>query len=334
MSLDNLSASVRSSIWYYIYKVQGNFGQEVCMYVFYVAGGLTLLTTGFVIYFVLVYKFPKEKTIITPFNISLIGGLMAFLCEDICQAVRQSARLHHHFENHMESPMSILIALFQTTGELFYLKYSWARSERQVQAVFPHSCKFWKFMLKWSPLDLYSQLIAPIGTVWIGDDGASWIVYVDLITQLAGVVVVFVLDAIFFICFVKYLARTKAHHTESADPRFVIISTYGLIAASLFFCNLTLWTFYTIVKLGNSFNGIWLDKVEILRASYVLLMSIIFMVLSGMKVALYNHSMKEEACDGVTIRKRNLNSWPTPDSNVVRLSSNTLLNTLEVKESV
>ncbi|KAI9336702.1 hypothetical protein BDR26DRAFT_864404, partial [Obelidium mucronatum] len=294
-----------NAMWHRLYKSKGLFGLDACVYIFLASAVITALTMAALLYFLVAVEDRKGTKIMTPFNTSLIGG--------------SHARLTMHYSNtRHEIVYGIAINLFQATGEWFYVKYSWARSEKQIKTMFPKSFRGLKELIRWSPVAFYSQLIGPIWMACIGGKkDVLEVLRAYLASQLLAGGVVLVLDVVFLTCFVKYLSRTKAAEDDTVEPRFLIISKYGLLAAAMCGFALGVLVCYSVLKLMNFSDDI-LDKIEILRGICVLCLSLIFVILVAMKIALYKHSLTEQGLEWSMIRGKHRESGNT----VVQRDSN------------
>ncbi|KAJ3109128.1 hypothetical protein HK100_003335 [Physocladia obscura] len=114
-------------------------------------------------------------------------------------------------------------------------------------------------------------------------------------SQILCVLVLASFDALFVTCFSRYLSRTCT--TDDAceiDPKFLIISRYGIVANGMCLTMMVLWIasiiqYFVDIGRGNTF----LVHFTIIAAIYGVLMVGVYIVLFGMKVALHYQQIEE-----------------------------------------
>ncbi|KAJ3074709.1 hypothetical protein HDU98_010503 [Podochytrium sp. JEL0797] len=281
---------------------KSNFQSHFDVYIGLLVSTLVLLV-GFIV-FITGFEIPnadKElsfKSVATPFNVSLLVGFLAIILYDAMFAlfVRQAVldmRTGYgatgslwFSTNPVRNVAYMMKDLFQFIWALSYLFFSWRRSQLQVQRILPKSFHIIKNIFLFSPVLIMSPMVLSIyqivhPTTGLGTQFNYWF-------EAASAIAFLGFDSLFLYCFMRFLIRTRMDKSTPFEPKFLIISRYGVAGCIPCLSVGALNLFLACTGTGADYSYL---------SFYTLLISLcihlVLFLTVAMKVALYVQAMKD-----------------------------------------
>ncbi|ORY41004.1 hypothetical protein BCR33DRAFT_719106 [Rhizoclosmatium globosum] len=234
-------------------------------------------------------KLFSRENLMTPFNISLLVGILSLICYDFGQYALNKFS-GGALSQQQQALIETVIDLCQALWGICYLSFSFVRSSTQLQFSFPRTFSSIKMAWMLSPVILlipaFLALIKLIRFDAFAASGHSEFFWYQ-ISQILCTILLATFDTIFLRCFILYLRQTQVDDSTPIDMRFLIISRYGVVSSGLCVVMIPLWVsnFTTYFTMSPGDENFWPNYV-IITITYSCLMNFVFMILFAMKISL------------------------------------------------
>ncbi|ORY22452.1 hypothetical protein BCR33DRAFT_797124 [Rhizoclosmatium globosum] len=252
-----------------------------------IATSISILLIFYIIYFIVVYEFllvSKDftwKAFASLFNVLIITGNFASAGFSISIGTQ---RFYAEVGSPLSKAMGILSGFMFALLQYCYLRYTWARGSDIVRRQFKFVFSGMRLFLKLVPVLLMAECAAtalyslePLSTRYVP-------IYFGIHGVTGFVIVVF--DGVMLGSFIQFL-RTTHLEDEPALKDFLMICWYGIGSTILCFFMVAVFVGVATVKK--------LEVINFMFSIITLLMSLVFLMLSLMKIRVIHQSRASSA---------------------------------------
>ncbi|KAJ3402495.1 hypothetical protein HDU80_005031 [Chytriomyces hyalinus] len=226
------------------------------------------------------------RTVFNPFNASLLLMGCSLVILQIAGSLYTDVTLHLHTVRFLA--VYCLLHTFTYMAQYGYMLYSWHRGAAVLRHMLPRYTTYFGAILVVAPVLFAAAISVDMYMAYLILDGQNVPPAIDTLWAalifLPGITIV-IYDVTMLVTFTVFTASTK--YQKELDPRFLIISRYG-IAATAF----TIGTFTTYVVSCTLVTDYVLSRA--MFVTITILMQLCFITLFAMKVALFNESRRKQ----------------------------------------
>ncbi|ORY38773.1 hypothetical protein BCR33DRAFT_853756 [Rhizoclosmatium globosum] len=249
--------------------------------------------------FVLFYVTPGNEwnKVATPFNVAFLVGFISLMGCDICYIFYVSKKQAELFDitkgdllfsdNQSSNWIFVIIQFLQAIWTLSYLYFSYKRSDLQLKRVFRKKYKYLMYVFTLSPILVLSPI--PLAFAQAFKQNTSYAVFNFYFQGIASLTLL-LFDTVFLYTFSRYLVQTTVDKTQAIDPKFLIISRFGIAAVAPCLAQ-SMLSIYLLVGVSSTTY----DYKFIALATTIssVLLHCVMGLMVGLKISLYRHAVYE-----------------------------------------
>ncbi|ORY53663.1 hypothetical protein BCR33DRAFT_711038 [Rhizoclosmatium globosum] len=232
-------------------------------------------------WFLLRFELPRKKAfakLLTPFNLSLVTIAISQIGMYICLVIittKEKAALNGGF-------VSVMYQLCISNVEVSYVVYAYQRSHGVIKRTMPALHYTLRFLIPIAPIFFYAQVIPEIVLAYKQFDNYTVYLLQYVCPGIAGIAAI-MFDTMFLWAFTRHLSHAELH-----EPEFIVIQRYGTATCILLYFSMALFAISVTVPALSEYQTLLI----VICNAYLFA---VFIVLVGMKVALYSLSEREQA---------------------------------------